>query len=596
MRPQVRSSEFGRLEASPCRVLVVSRSTFTLRYTAGNKPLAAGARIRLLVSRHFPPPNTVGGWSSGYTWIAEKPETVDFEVAIEPAALAIDGHLTTDAVLTVIGGCLQAGEQVVVQYGGDLSKVVAPRMASKAHVFDALVDPDGSRSGPHEGYWFCEAPAPVETFPETACRMEAFIPSTAQSGDPPSTVLVVQKDAYHNVVSATTRAATGPGCRPVRSGNADVWRVEVRDDEAGLNCRSNPAVEPTADGRQLVWGDLHAHTNVSDACAAAESPEDALNFARDTMGLDFVAITHAARNTTGEEWAALLDLVRQHTDPDGFVAFPSFEFYTSEPPGRPWGRLDRVVVFRNSEVAQLPQGMGYDDFRPIDNAAFLEAMDTSVALIIPHMHPGGDWQGRNREKMRLVEIYSQWGCFEREDCKPRFCMSTYPPGGLVSEALSSGIKLGFVAGSDDHTGHPGNSFFWLFGNCPGGLTAVWATERSQEGIWRALHERHCYATTRARIAVRFSVNGGPMGSELRLSSPTEPRRIEAEVHGTADIDAIAVVRNGASFASTAPSDPDVQVAFADDTAIPDGETWYYYLRVEQADGEMAWVSPVWVSA
>ena len=402
MRPRVRSAGFGRLEVSPSRVVVGSRCTFTLRYTAGQKPLVTGGRVRLLVSRHFPPPNTVGGWSAGYTYVTERPENVEFSVAVEPAAFAIDGHLTTDIVLTVVKGCLQAGEQVAVQYGGDLSKVVAPRMASKAHVFDALVDPDDSRSGPHEGYSFCESPAPVVTVPGTVCRMEAFIPSVTPGEGPPSDVLVVQKDAYHNVVSSGAQPVAAAGCRPARDPESDVWRVNVRDDRAGLICTSNPAIEPEPDGRQLVWGDLHCHTNVSEACAAAESPEEALAFARDTMGLDFVAITHAARNTTRQEWADLLGLIDEYTAPGRFAAFPSFEFYTTEPPGRPWGRLDRVVVFRDAEVARLPEGMGHDEFRPYDDAAFLYAMDPSTELIIPHKQPGGDWRGRNRDNMRLV--------------------------------------------------------------------------------------------------------------------------------------------------------------------------------------------------
>ena len=96
--------------------------------------------------------------------------------------------------------------------------------------------------------------------------------------------------------------------------------------------------------------------------------------------------------------------------------------------------------------------------------------------------------------------------------------------------------------------------------------------------------------------VRFGVNGAPMGSELRLSSPAEPRRIEAEIHGTANFEEVTVIRNGTSFASITPCSSDVQVAFTDEEPIPSGEDWYYYLRVRQEDGETAWVSPVWVGA
>jgi len=240
--------------------------------------------------------------------------------------------------------------------------------------------------------------------------------------------------------------------------------------------------------------------------------------------------------------------------------------------------------------------MGLDDFQPHDAASLLKAVDTSTGLIIPHQHPGGDWSGPDRHKMRLIEIYSHWGGFEHPDCEPPFCMGKHAPGAPVSEALASGMRLGFVAGSDDHTGHPGNSFFWVFGDCPGGSTGVWATDLSTEAIWQTLHERACFATTRARILVKFTVNGAMMGPEIRLPSSGAPRHIEAEVHGTADIDELAVIRDGETVYSTTPARLDARVAFTDEEPFVGRDACYYYLRVKQRDGEMAWASPVWVSA
>jgi hypothetical protein len=38
----------------------------------------------------------------------------------------------------------------------------------------------------------------------------------------------------------------------------------------------------------------------------------------------------------------------------------------------------------------------------------------------------------------------------------------------------------------------------------------------------------------------------------------------------------------------------VSFRFVDDTAKP-GESHYYYVRVEQTDGNLAWGSPVWIT-
>jgi len=242
-----------------------------------------------------------------------------------------------------------------------------------------------------------------------------------------------------------------------------------------------------------------------------------------------------------------------------------------------------------------PPGMGYEEFRPQDSADLLRQVDTSKALVIPHQHPGGDWGVEGSGKMRLVEIYSHWGCFERPGCERPRDLGAYTEGSFVSEALAAGVRVGFVAGSDDHTGHPGNSFFWCYGNHPGGLTGVWAPDLTPEAAWQALYNRSCYGTTRARIVLRFFVNGAMMGSEIVLSAKDEPRHIEVEVHGTADIEEICVVRNGEMFGGTAPGALDAHLILVDEDPIPDGLAYWYYLRVKQEDGEMAWSSPVWVS-
>ncbi len=226
-----------------------------------------------------------------------------------------------------------------------------------------------------------------------------------------------------------------------------------------------------------------------------------MRFARDTIGLDFTAITDSVNSTREDEWRTLLHLVKGFTEPGKFAALAGFEFYSTEKPGRPWPRLDRNVIFRNADVARLPLGMGCDDYRPQDSTALFDAVDLNDALIVPHQHPGGDWQ--------------------------------------------------------------------------------------------ALHNRSCYATTRARIIVKFSVNGAPMGSEIHVAGVGESRKIEAEIYGTTKIEEINVIRNGQVFAAVSPDSEEAYIDLVDeDPLIARG--CYYYLKVKQTDGNIVWASPVWV--
>ena len=56
-----------------------------------------------------------------------------------------------------------------------------------------------------------------------------------------------------------------------------------------------------------------------------------------------------------------------------------------------------------------------------------------------------------------------------------------------------------------------------------GLAAVWAKELTRRSLFEALQARRTYALTRARIVLRMTVNGAPMGSELPESEKAEIR-------------------------------------------------------------------------
>jgi hypothetical protein len=86
-----------------------------------------------------------------------------------------------------------------------------------------------------------------------------------------------------------------------------------------------------------------------------------------------------------------------------------------------------------------------------------------------------------------VEIHSSWGTFEW----------------LLHDAFELGLKVGIVAGSDDHKARPGAS--WpgasLFGAL-GGLTCLLMPELTREAVFACLRQRHHYATTGNRLPLQ----------------------------------------------------------------------------------------------
>ena len=164
--------------------------------------------------------------------------------------------------------------------------------------------------------------------------------------------------------------------------------------------------------------------------------------------------------------------------------------------------------------------------------------------------------------------------------------------------------MGIVASGDSHDGHPGNSE-WLRvrRGYRGGLVAVFAPELTREAVFDALWDRACYGTTGARILMDVRLSGAQMGQELTSSSDRERRLVEVDVQATAPIRDVTIVRNGEEVHSVKGTGEGAAFDWGDTsdfgrTALKgfDGRPFiYYYVRVTQVDGEMAWSSPTWVS-
>jgi hypothetical protein len=108
-------------------------------------------------------------------------------------------------------------------------------------------------------------------------------------------------------------------------------------------------------------------------------------------------------------------------------------------------------------------------------------------------------------------------------------------------------------------------------------------------------QRHTYGTTGVRIIVDFKVNGSLMGSEITAGNGSPPM-ISYMVKGTAPVRIIEVWKYSKSkgyeafnFAGKGLADAEGQ--FSDGSFKEDS---FYFMKVAQEDGNLAWSSPVWV--
>jgi hypothetical protein len=106
----------------------------------------------------------------------------------------------------------------------------------------------------------------------------------------------------------------------------------------------------------------------------------------------------------------------------------------------------------------------------------------------------------------------------------------------------------------------------------------------------AFKKRHSYGAT-DNIIVDVRCGDQIMGDRFTTSKrPT----LEIRVTGTAPIAKVQVVRDNKYVYSAEPKEGKVSLRYTDMDA-KEGKSSYYYVRVEQSDGNLAWASPMWIT-
>ena len=399
-----------------------------------------------------------------------------------------------------------------------------------------------------------------------------------------------------------------PSRQPALSGNLSRWPRHAAPRSANAPHspgRSSPMNTDTA--YRLYWGDLHRQSNVSDG---EGDLAEHFRVARDEAGLDFYAMTdHAvltadpcdraymgpsrvrppspmrARRTNWVTWSPCTE---SRTPLGGHCRISSAASTPQNASSRSWDMSGHAHA----------TGIGASTTSPtISRSAFLARCPSSSDAggrgchDTPHHtgyargRRGTNWNVHNPILERNVEVVSLHGCSE----EPRggyfplnnIGMGSNVPGGSVQDALARGYHLGLVGGSDGH--RPRDPYV---------LTGVYAPALTRDALWDALYHRRTVATTGAqRIHLAFRMDGEWQGSLLALD--TLPHfTIDAE--GTAPITRAELIENG-EVVQTWPGTGNRIVVNERLSRVPERPDNYYYVRLLQSDGNLAWSSPIWVS-
>ncbi len=339
---------------------------------------------------------------------------------------------------------------------------------------------------------------------------------------------------------------------------------------------------PTERASGFYFGDLHTHSWMSDG---AGDPDEVYTRSRDRYRFDFVALTdHGNENGNlllPSEWAYLELMADFFYRPGKFVTFVSYEWTSNV---YPRGAGHRNVYYPGTRGQLLDAVYGAES-----TTTLFELLKSQRAIAVPHHigWTGTDWENHDPDVQRLVEIVSVHGAFEKpgnRPIRPRHEMA----GMFIRDGLSRGLRFGLVGGSDGH-GYP-----WHYGVSRKediwrtGLTGIVAPALTRLSLFDALHNRLTVATSGAPISIWMTVDGAPMGSELVLDHPP---RFDIRVEGSAPIEELALIRDGEDVMRLSGHGKVLSRRVVD--RPPPGQH-YYYLRVIQADNEVAWASPIWV--
>lgn len=614
----------GKATLNPRNVKAASNKRFTVEYTVGLS-ISEGGAIRLYFGGcetylDVCEMNEDPAKSCGYVSASSSNPGVEFEISTSYESPNVAIRLA-EATIAITAGQLEPDDTVTVVYGANSGLAYAQEIAQEAEI-TVLINQDLSSD-------IIEIEkSPVLTI--TPLEPQKLIGAVKMSEGLLKLSLVDRytnlSDEFSGVAEITLINQSGNetllGTANIIEGKGEFQLPTVSSGyyvlRSVIHALFLTSVAPFIPGGQSVlFGDLHFHSKISDSYIAID-PLDSYAYAKDVTFLDFLASADHAECTVHNELFTQL-LVREDVtdswaeiqrindlfETDGLITLLGFEvtmnrqLYPRDGHTNVYYRTNTGSIYTYSY--QVPDVEWVSDLPMLWNKLNLAKIP---ALTIPHTTlsasaMGTDFYYYDPDFMRVVEIYSQHGCSESPDCPDTLHQPLLDPDALGSVQRAVGqldYRLGFIAGSDSHTGHPaGTGIKAPYFPIPAGLTAVLTDTRTREAVWDAIYNRSTYATSGERIYLEFSINGNQMGSEIDYAGQVN---IEARAVGTDSIIEATILKYDAplgwrSIYQGCPGSLFWDFSFSDNAFFEDS---IYYLRVRQQDGHTAWSSPIWVDA
>ena len=353
---------------------------------------------------------------------------------------------------------------------------------------------------------------------------------------------------------------------------------------------------PSAGGEQNYFGQLHAHTTLSDG---AGDVEEAYEYARDTAGLDFFAVTDHSNSydkAPAGDKAGTYNLTTYNADNASWVrgkaaaanaktaTFAStfgFEMTWSGGPGHINTFNTGGVVSRlNTELNNKSSDAGL--------RAYYNLLKASPDSISQFNHPGTTFGNFTNfayldpvidSRITMIEVGNGEGTLGSGGYFPSYEQYTL--------ALDKGWHVAPTNNQDNHKKGWGTS-----NTC---RTVIWTNDLSEAGLFQAMKDMRIYATEVSDLEIEYRLNGQPLGSIL--DAVPAAANITASIKNPTSgntVKSVSVVTNGGVQIGTEQfGTQNADYAYTINTPA----AGYYYLRVVCLVGgqeRIAVTAPVWL--
>lgn len=398
---------------------------------------------------------------------------------------------------------------------------------------------------------------------------------------------LAKQDPYHNDLYLNRielpGTVTAGGVKPLAPVVAAGLTAEDRAEQGAVAKMRTYRLRAGGAQYRILRGEFHRHSEVSADGGNDGTVIDQYRYMLDASAMDWVGCCdHDNGNAREYSWNYEQKLTDIFFQPGRFISMFSHERSVPYPEGH------RNVVFAQRGIRPLPRLARTAD-EPVVRApdtqmlyAYLKKFNGVAASHTSGTNMGTDWRDNDPDAEPMVEIYQG----ERQNYEmpgaPRTNRETdsiggWRPKGFVSLALEMGYKLAFQASSDHISTHMS-------------YCNILVTEASREGLLDALKKRHLYGAT-DHILAEFRSGNHIMGDSFEVSGSPQ---FSVKLTGTAEFAKVHVIRNNRFVHTVEPGAREVSFTWRD-TAPERGKTSYYYVRGEQKDGEIVWVSPMWVA-